>query len=316
MVWFQCEDCGENLKKPKLANHFRLCSAYKLSCIDCGKMFDQESVQSHTQCMTEAEKYGPKGQGNVSNNGQTKIEKPKKNSDVDINVGLSSHAPWFCSLCNTNATSKQALLLHADGKKHRAKARAFHASQKQSSQTEETTPKVKEAVADDQLVKSVEGNGSSNKVQESDLSKDSDAQITRDDKDNQKKRKVEGKNAADLTNGEVIQAGDYEASKRKTKKKKSVDESLISEEQEDKQRVKSVHGKIRWKKLVTSTLKSSDGVMKIKKLQKLILKGLKESGVTEDEELLRDKLMQEINSTNRFSIENKRICLVGKTGES
>ncbi|KAL6496496.1 hypothetical protein OROGR_029754 [Orobanche gracilis] len=24
MVWFQCEDCGGNLKKPKLANHFRL----------------------------------------------------------------------------------------------------------------------------------------------------------------------------------------------------------------------------------------------------------------------------------------------------
>ena len=28
MVWFQCEDCGENLKKPKLASHFRCCSAY------------------------------------------------------------------------------------------------------------------------------------------------------------------------------------------------------------------------------------------------------------------------------------------------
>jgi hypothetical protein len=30
MVWFQCEDCGENLKKPKLAGHFRCCSAYKV----------------------------------------------------------------------------------------------------------------------------------------------------------------------------------------------------------------------------------------------------------------------------------------------
>lgn len=30
MVWFQCEDCGENLKKPKLAGHFRSCSAYKV----------------------------------------------------------------------------------------------------------------------------------------------------------------------------------------------------------------------------------------------------------------------------------------------
>lgn len=31
MVWFQCEDCGENLKKPKLLNHFKICSAYKVS---------------------------------------------------------------------------------------------------------------------------------------------------------------------------------------------------------------------------------------------------------------------------------------------
>jgi len=30
MVWFQCEDCGDNLKKPKLSSHFRTCSAYKV----------------------------------------------------------------------------------------------------------------------------------------------------------------------------------------------------------------------------------------------------------------------------------------------
>ena len=30
MVWFQCEDCGENLKKPKLAGHFRSCYASKV----------------------------------------------------------------------------------------------------------------------------------------------------------------------------------------------------------------------------------------------------------------------------------------------
>lgn len=32
MVWFQCEDCGDNLKKPKLPNHFRMCSASKVLC--------------------------------------------------------------------------------------------------------------------------------------------------------------------------------------------------------------------------------------------------------------------------------------------
>lgn len=31
MVWFQCESCGENLKKPKLASHFRRCPARNVS---------------------------------------------------------------------------------------------------------------------------------------------------------------------------------------------------------------------------------------------------------------------------------------------
>lgn len=30
MVWFQCESCGENLKKPKLQGHFRGCAARKV----------------------------------------------------------------------------------------------------------------------------------------------------------------------------------------------------------------------------------------------------------------------------------------------
>lgn len=42
------------------------------------------------------------------------------------------------SLCNTKATSKQTLLLHADGKKHRAKAKAFHHANQPAKQSEET----------------------------------------------------------------------------------------------------------------------------------------------------------------------------------
>ena len=30
MVWFQCEDCGDNSKKPKFPNYFRTCSASKV----------------------------------------------------------------------------------------------------------------------------------------------------------------------------------------------------------------------------------------------------------------------------------------------
>ncbi|KAL5149385.1 UBP1-associated proteins 1C [Glycine soja] len=86
MVWFQCEDCGDNLKKPKLSSHFRTCSAYKLSCIDCGEIFGRDTVQDHTQCITEAEKYGPKGQGKTLNVATANPNKDsKQRPDIDIN---------------------------------------------------------------------------------------------------------------------------------------------------------------------------------------------------------------------------------------
>lgn len=129
MVWFQCEDCGENLKKPKLQNHFRICSANKLSCIDCGFIFNRESVQAHTQCVSEAEKYGPKGEGKgVKNLGAKEKPNARQNADVDLSAGLSTRPPWACSLCNVKTTSRETLSLHSEGKKHRSKARAFQAS--------------------------------------------------------------------------------------------------------------------------------------------------------------------------------------------
>ncbi|KAG8051525.1 hypothetical protein GUJ93_ZPchr0001g30777 [Zizania palustris] len=112
MVWFQCEDCGENLKKPKLAGHFRSCSAYKLSCIDCGQFFNQDTVQAHTQCISEAEKYGPKGQNKQSNNTQGKQDKPKPNTDVDTNVGLLTYPPWFCSQSNSAGAPSSFTNIH------------------------------------------------------------------------------------------------------------------------------------------------------------------------------------------------------------
>ncbi|MCO5599086.1 hypothetical protein L7F22_053186 [Adiantum nelumboides] len=97
MVWFQCEDCGENLKKPKLANHFRGCSAQKLSCIDCGVIFNKQSVQGHTQCLSEAEKYGPKN-GVFIKKETTKTSVKESNCDgLDVSLGLSTRAPWSCS---------------------------------------------------------------------------------------------------------------------------------------------------------------------------------------------------------------------------
>ncbi|KAK9275855.1 hypothetical protein L1049_023128 [Liquidambar formosana] len=329
MVWFQCEDCGENLKKPKLPNHFRICSANKLSCIDCGETFGQQSVQGHTQCITEAEKYGPKGQGKASSGA---IPKPKNDSkqkpDIDINVGLSERAPWFCSLCNTNATSRQALLLHAEGKKHRAKARAFHASKQQSKQTEESTPNMNVA-AENTPKGEMPGSKDVEETKDQDPPKVASVHNSLEAGGNlpsKKKRKLDasenevsgkktgGDTSGELGNGEVIQVDRAEAKEIEVQVKKAkhsapkedrvVESSCVKEE---------AKMKIKWKKLITSALRSNpDGVLKMRKLRKLVLEAIRELGITEDETQLTDMLEHKINSSSRFTVDNKYVRLVAK----
>lgn len=301
MVWFQCEDCGENLKKPKLAGHFRSCSAYKLSCIDCGAVFSQDTVQAHTQCISEAEKYGPKGQNKPSNNSQGKPDKPKPNADVDTSVGLSIRPPWFCSLCNTTTTSKQTLLGHADGKKHRAKAKAYHASQKQENEAEQT-PNDKEAGGAPTVESTqTQVNGGKGADSERDVDKDAVKRKRIDDTASDEQDNAKRQNLPTLT-GEVIQSekGEPEV---KTKSKSNADE-LVNAKKE----------KIKWKKIITKILKTNpDGVMKLKKLQKQVIKQLLECGLTEDKDQLLHVLLDKIASSSRFSVDGKNVRIDRKS---
>ncbi|KFK40303.1 hypothetical protein AALP_AA3G357500 [Arabis alpina] len=280
MVWFQCEDCGESLKKPKLPSHFRMCRATKLSCIDCGEMFGRDTAQGHNQCITEAEKYGPKGQSKISSNGTPAKLKDnlKQQPDFDINVGLSNRYPWFCSLCNTKATSQQTLLAHADGKKHRGKAKGFHAKQQQSEQP-----------AVDTTENASNGDSEQKKV---DIPISADVAIG--DSHVEKKRKLESLDET-RNNGEVVEAEEAKGGEVKKAKK------------EDHEK------KINWKKLISSALKSNeDKTLKMKKLKKLVLELLVESGITRDKSELKAELELKVNSSSRFTVDGKYVKLVAK----
>ncbi|XWS72221.1 hypothetical protein CRYUN_Cryun02cG0021300 [Craigia yunnanensis] len=328
MVWFQCEDCGENLKKPKLPNHFRICSASKLSCIDCGVIFGQQSVQGHTQCITEAEKYGPKGQGKAPNGSNAKPNKQtKEKPDIDINVGLSQRPPWFCSLCNTKASSQQTLLLHAEGKKHKSKARAFHAKQ-QPEQMEESTPDTKVST-ENKVNGEVPENKADGEAKSQDLPEDSHVQVNSEapngDLSSNKKRKLDvsvgdgtDKNSGDDSsdkagNGEVIQMEVEKTEDSKRKSKKSKHDVVKEDKVECASTKEDTKKKIKWKKLIKAALKSSpDGVLKMRKLQKLVLKTLQESGVDDDKSQLSEMLEHKITSSSRFTVDNKYVRLVAK----
>uniref|UniRef100_A0A7N0UKQ3 U1-type domain-containing protein n=1 Tax=Kalanchoe fedtschenkoi TaxID=63787 RepID=A0A7N0UKQ3_KALFE len=294
MVWFQCEDCGENLKKPKLGAHFWKCSASKLSCIDCGQMFGQDTVQGHTQCISEAEKYGPKGMVKPSNATAMNTRNSNQKPEVDINVGLSENPPWFCSLCKTNATSRQALLLHADGKKHKGKARAFHAANQKSNQAEVHVAEENDLVdySTKNIVQSIIN-----------VNQKNERPIERTTVYNKKRKREEAdktifaeKDACgssyETCNGEVVQAPPSKSDKSESNSVK----------------------KMKWKSLITASLKTGPNKgLKMSKLKKLVIKALKEAGVTEKEDLLDTTLEEKVNKSHKFEIVGKYVRLAPKS---
>lgn len=55
MVSFQCEGCGDTLKKPSLKKHGCGQRGAYFACIDCSQSFPAQN--DHTSCMSEAQKY-------------------------------------------------------------------------------------------------------------------------------------------------------------------------------------------------------------------------------------------------------------------
>ena len=174
MVWFQCDDCGDSIKKPALKKHFNNCSASRLSCVDCGQEFDRYSVQQHTSCVTEHEKYAlgatkPGGKANYAANGggkggggergggvaaekekgeQAPLSSPATGSEKKESIPgrefLATEAPWMCTCCNVECTGAETLKSHALGKKHKRKAKTLRA-QKEEEKKNEGKPKLNPA---------------------------------------------------------------------------------------------------------------------------------------------------------------------------
>ena len=137
MPWFQCEDCGDTLKKPKIRGHAGQCSASRFSCVDCLQVFDAYTVQQHTSCVTEHEKYAL----SITKPGQEHLMGAAANRDQGGGgpvagggavVGeefLSKQPPYECACCKVKCTSWETLVGHAQGKKHKSKSRSAYAAQ-------------------------------------------------------------------------------------------------------------------------------------------------------------------------------------------
>lgn len=122
--------------QPKVAAHCGGCSASGFTCIDCSRPFDRYTVQAHTQCVTEHEKYaqGATKPGGFAAKGffaEGAAVPPQANTPAGAAEGLqflSTRAPWVCSVCTVTCTSRETLLGHAQGAKHKRRSKAAQAA--------------------------------------------------------------------------------------------------------------------------------------------------------------------------------------------
>lgn len=180
MVWFQCEDCGDTIKKPKLDSHFRQCRASRFTCIDCLLVFDRQSVKYHTSCVTEHEKYAEgatKPGGYAAGGFNATVSGSGAAAGSAEPVGLehcTSRPPWRCNLCGVNCTSRENLNAHAASKKHRNKYKRVTSAMAQGDQGAETSgrgleeaaaaPKARDPATEEVSPASKEGDGLSDEV--------------------------------------------------------------------------------------------------------------------------------------------------------
>lgn len=172
------------------------------------------------------------------------------------------------SLCNTKATSQQTLLLHADGKKHRAKARALHAANqpKQTGPAPNTNAPI-ENTTNAELLKNE--HAEEQKVQDTPKPKGSHTNSEIENgKFLSKKRKLDAsgkddtgkKTGGDATNevgNGVIQVEKAKSEELENKLKKAKRNALEDDKSKksgcEKEDTKQ---KIKWKKLIKSALRS------------------------------------------------------------
>ena len=234
-MWFICDDCGDTIKKPQLKKHFNACSASILSCVDCGQEFNRHTVQGHTTCVTEHEKYAlgatkPGGKASAFNGTAAKekmgghtgpFRGEERTDDIIGREYLATKAPWLCSCCNIECTGAETLKSHALGKKHKRKATTLRKQKEEGKATEEKpkkSPEEKKKRKEEKKRKREEAMTEEEKVKEEKKVKQKELKAAkREKKLARKKAKKEAKKNGEGKTDEVL-----EMKGKGVKKKKKV----------------------------------------------------------------------------------------------
>jgi cell growth-regulating nucleolar protein len=216
--------------------------------------FDRAGANGHTRCVTEHEKYalgatkpggfaaGGFSAGGGGDNGGNNNNKDGAAAAPSGLEFLSERPPWRCSACNVSCTSRETLLSHAAGQKHRRRARAAAAAAAGAGAAEApATPGGKAAAAEEEEVKEEKKEQAGSSSSDS-SSSDSDSD---DDKQKKKKKKKRGR--------EEEQAG------------AAVDKAVLAKVLADARTKLAAKGKLKLDKLRALVTKRSGGKGKEKK---------------------------------------------------
>lgn len=121
MVSFSCDKCQNVFTKPKVERHFLSCRTQSVSCIDCGVVFNRQTVRKHKSCISEAEKYAPR------------------------NKSSTECTQTFCGICKLTLNGAVHALQHYESKKHRAAERKIKAAEQQNQKESKASPHASEA---------------------------------------------------------------------------------------------------------------------------------------------------------------------------
>eukprot|EP01123_Difflugia_compressa_P011088 TRINITY_DN4299_c0_g1_i1.p1 TRINITY_DN4299_c0_g1~~TRINITY_DN4299_c0_g1_i1.p1 ORF type:complete len:229 (+),score=61.69 TRINITY_DN4299_c0_g1_i1:89-775(+) len=106
MVTFVCDCCQKTCTKPKVKNHLYTCPDAIFVCIDCNTRFDRVTVNQHTSCISEADKYHGKFAKKKSNNNINNNNKTNNNTKTPNNTNTNTPNNTPNNINNTpNSTS-------------------------------------------------------------------------------------------------------------------------------------------------------------------------------------------------------------------
>ena len=286
MPWFYCDQCGDSVKKPKIASHLRSCPSSSFTCIDCSRQFDRNSVHGHTKCVTEHEKYaeGATKPGGYASKGfyldaaTAGSREEVKGEAVAGMEFLSEKAPWKCSLCKVTCTSRETLMQHASGSKHGRKAKAAVAARRNAEgEKAGDIPATSLASMPSQDGGKTDEGGGQN-VEKA----NGPAQASHSDKENRREEEDEGKTPRGIRS----------ISSKKSKKS-----------ERDKGKVKDIN----WKKIARTELKRYGGTLKRKALLKAMIEA---AGMVEVD---REDVLEKLRSSSKFSFDGKLVHLKGRS---